>query len=420
MMKKGVIALALGAALSASAQVTELMNATLWQDPQTKVVEITYDLAGRAPGYYITLGIETNGVPVIVPLTVTGDVTTPWDVKAVAPGNGRKIHWKAWKDWPGHLTLDARAVVIAGFTDEPPVNYLPLANPVHVVVDLSGGPSAPVYPVRYSAAPPDISDPACKTSELWLRRIPKGTFMMGSPPVELGDYPNEWYHQTTLTKDFYIGIFEVTQRQWELVTGGTPSAYPGDTRPVEKVSYDDIRGSDQGTNWPASASVDPTSFMGLLRAKTALTFDLPTEAQWEFACRAGKGTSLNSGKNITATTGTCPNMAEVGRYLGNTSDNKGGHPYAEHTSVGLYAPNALGLYDMHGNVFEWCLDWYLQRLGEDPVTDPAGPASGASRMIRGGAFDCEPRDCRSAFRNAGTLPPASLSGSIGFRACILP
>jgi formylglycine-generating enzyme required for sulfatase activity len=247
--------------------------------------------------------------------------------------------------------------------------------------------------------PPDLSDDACRTTELWLRWIPAGTFTMGSPEDELWRYSDERQHQVTLTSGYFIGLFEVTQKQWKLVMGGNPSYYKGDTRPVENVSYKDIRGSSLGAGWPSGGhAVDADSFLGKLRAKTGgLLFDLPTEAQWEYACRAGTTTALNSGKNLTDKF-ECPNMSEVGRYYLNRGDGKGG--YSEHTKVGSYLANAWGVYDMHGNVYEWCLDWRGDYPTEQ-VSDPSGATSGSRRMLRGGYWNHNygyPERCRSACR----------------------
>jgi len=274
-------------------------------------------------------------------------------------------------------------------------------------------------------SPPDLSDDTCKTEELWLRRIPAGTFWMGSPEGELGREQSTYntredLHQVTLTQDFYIGVFQVTQKQYELVMGTKPATIQGDTRPMHTVSYNNIRGSSLGAQWPANHDVDPTSFMGRLRAKTggALLFDLPTDAQWEYACRAETTTALNSGMNLTAS-GNCPNMAAVGRYTYNTNDLKGG--YAEfHTAVGSYQANAWGLYDMHGNVMEVCLDRYVPGLGTDPVTNPRGDdsTSNTSRTRRGGAYNNDASACRAAYRG-GTAVTAT-SGVQGFRVAIQP
>ena len=275
-----------------------------------------------------------------------------------------------------------------------------------------------------------MNDDTCRTTELWLRKIPAGTFIMGSPEDEVGRSNNETQHEVTLTQDYYIGVFECTQKQWKLVMGGNPSWYEGDCRPVECVSYNNtIRGtgSQAGTDWPEYGhTVDASSFMGKLQAKTGLVFDLPTEAQWEYACRAGTTTALNSGKNLT-NTGQDAAMDEVGRYHYNQSDGKGGYSehtggYSQHTKVGSYQPNAWGLYDMHGNVWEWCLDWYSSSYGTTAVSDPSGPNTGSYRVIRGGIWNYYARSCRSAYRSY--LNPSVIydldGGYVGFRVLCLP
>jgi len=342
---------------------------------------------------------------------------------------------------------------------------------LYMVVDLSGGAEAARYPVRYSPTPPDLNDDTCRTTELWLRRIPAGTFVMGSPVGELGREENEVLHRVTLTEDFYIGVFQVTQKQFELVMDGNPSQHEGDMRPVETLSYGTIRGRvAEGANWPQTGSlVTSDSFMGRVRVKTELVFDLPTEAQWEYACRAGTATALNSGKNLTDRK-KCPNMDELGRYWCNQDDGKGREDanaqvtislspmlslvlataryvmndnpagdYTPHTNVGMYAPNAYGLYDMHGNVWERCLDWYTANLntpemlgldgaftrelqiayqnGTLAATDPKGPDSGTIRILRGGGCNNNAFYNRSGYRYARA--PGNMARDCGFRACVL-
>ncbi len=261
----------------------------------------------------------------------------------------------------------------------------------YMVVDLSGGTSVTNYPISYLAyAPPGGWPEEYKTTKLVLRLVQPGTFVMGSPENELGrddsDYIKETQHEVTLTKPFYIGVFPVTQKQYELITGSNPSQLIGDVRPVDCVSYNMIRGSEKGAGWPVNNDVDANTFMGILRSKTNKAFDLPTEAQWEYACRVGTTAALNSGKNLSNET-ECSEANEVGRYYQNQNDGQGGYEDG-HTTVGSYIPNAWGLYDMHGNIYEWCLDWYQVDLGSVPATDPVGPTTGAfqSRSLRGGGW----------------------------------
>ena len=298
----------------------------------------------------------------------------------------------------------------------------------YMAIDVSGGTGATTYPVTYYRTLADVpggaNSDAYKTTNILMRLIPKGTFSMGSPAGELGRYGDETQHDVTLTKDFYLGVFEVTQRQWELVMGNKPSYFNNatyyQTRPVETVSYYDIRenpanSDDPSADWPANSAVNATSFMGKLRAKTGLTgFDLPTESQWEYASRAGTATALNSGYNLTST-GSDPRMSEVGRYWynGGSGYTQNGDTSVGTAKVGAYQPNQWGLYDMHGNVWEWCLDWYGTYPGT--VSDPKGAVSGSIRVLRGGGWCGDAGDCRSAFRFIYYLDDRI--SIFGFRAC---
>lgn len=269
-----------------------------------------------------------------------------------------------------------------------------ISEATYCVIDLSAGVNATSYPVIYLSDMPSGGWKAeHKTTKLVLRLIEPGAFKMNSS------------YDVTLTQPFYIGVFEVTQKQYKLVTGDSPSWYKGDTRPVEDVSWNTIRGHSDSYNWPNVKTVDPNSFVGLLRSKTGLSLDLPTEAQWEYACRAGTTSSYNNGGNTEA------DLKTLGRYSGNQNDGRGG--YSEHTTVGSYAPNAWGLYDMHGNVIEWCLDWNGDLSNS---TDPLGPVSGSSRRIRNGGWDDDGYHCTSSYRTCTN--PSYSSFSRGFRlAC---
>ena len=265
----------------------------------------------------------------------------------------------------------------------------------YYVIDLSGGANASYYPLEIlDGEPADGWTDEHKTTKLVLRRIEPGTFMMCNQV------------QVTLTRPFFIGVFEVTQKQYELVTGATPSFKQGDMLPVEQVSWNDIRGN---CSWPADTSVSNNSFMGLLRARTGLAFDLPTEAQWEYACRAGTTNDLNvSGQN----------MDSLGRYADNGDDGRGGSEYwYTTTTVGSYLPNAWGLYDMHGNVEEWCLD-YPSSFGDIGSVDPVGDTTGSWREVRGGHYESAAVNCSASHRANNN--PLSRSGSDGFRVICYP
>jgi len=221
-----------------------------------------------------------------------------------------------------------------------------------------------------------------KTTQMVFRKIPAGSFTMGSAAGQ----QDETQHAVTLTKDFYLGIFEVTQKQWEEVRGTTPSFFDGDTLPVERVYYSDIRGNNLGNGWPANSLVDGDSFMGRLRSKDSAVgaADLPTEAQWEYACRAG-------------TTGDYAGVLnDLAWYAANNTPNST-------KAVGSKQPNPWGLHDMHGNVWEICLDWYTFSLGSVERTDPPGtggvnPGSPPLRVMRGGAYNQTADYLRSSVR----------------------
>ena len=337
----------------------------------------------------------------------------------------------AFTRWTGDVSVLASASSMTNTFTMPAQNLSFTAEyddlQQYLVIDLSGGANAASYPVSYLTDVPSGGwTDEYKTTKLVLRRIDPGTFTMGSPDNEVGRRTNETPHQVTLTHSYYIGVFELTQRQWELVMGNRPSAFSNTvcyaTRPVEQVSYNQVRGSELGKWWPQMNAVDETSFMGKLRVKTGRLFDLPTEAQWEYACRAGTVTALNSGKNLSALSGVDANMAEVGRYYYNSGSYNSSYDFNGSTDetgtakVGSYLPNAWGLYDMHGNVGELCLDWY-QEAGLSAATDPVGPETATQRSVRSGSWANYSDHCRSAMRKI-SLAPWATGTSRGLRPVI--
>ena len=226
--------------------------------------------------------------------------------------------------------------------------------------------------------------------------IPPGTFTMGSPSNEPDRYDNEKQHQVTLTKGFYMQTTEVTQGQWKAVTGSNPSYFKncGEHCPVEQVSWNDVQ-----------------EFIRKLNQREGSgTYRLPTEAEWEYAARAGTDTPVSFGRCLST---------DQANYNGNYPLS--GCPKGEYRkrtiAVASFSPNAWGLFDMHGNVYEWCQDWF----GDYPsgsVTDPKGPSSGSYRVLRGGSWINGAGSCRSASRYG--LNPGARGRYYGLRLVLLP
>ena len=225
-----------------------------------------------------------------------------------------------------------------------------------------------------------------------FRYCPAGTFQMGSPSSEAGRGDDETRHEVTLTKGFWMLETSVTQGMYRAITGSNPSSFKsGDNYPVESVSWFDSQSFCESLN---ALGVAPEGF----------AFRLPTEAEWEYACRAGTDTPYFWGSTLNGDKANCDGNypyggVSKGRYLSKTS------------AVGSYTPNGWGLYDMHGNVYDWCADWW--DYGSGPQTDPTGPSSGSSRVLRGGSWNFNAKFCRSAARLAND--PTGRNYHVGFR-----
>ena len=260
--------------------------------------------------------------------------------------------------------------------------------------DSSGKEDAP--PLPDVQTPEGKQKPATFSNQLGMHFVllKKGEFQMGSPKGEVGRNKGEFRRKVLLIRDFYIQTTEVTQGQWAAVMDGKkPSWFSGcDICPVEYVSYDDV-------------------MEFILKLNMTLPdgrYRLPTEAEWEYACRAGAQTRFTFGR--------C--LEENANYDGSyPADGCPKGRYPERTApVRTYPPNAWGLYDVHGNVWEWCSDWFAPYPEEFSVKNPAGPAEGTERVVRGGSWLNEESICRSAYR--AKRPPAERSNAVGFRLCL--
>jgi formylglycine-generating enzyme required for sulfatase activity len=238
--------------------------------------------------------------------------------------------------------------------------------------------------------------------------IAPSTFAMGSPATEPARNTDETQHPVTLTKGFCLGKHEVTQAEYLAVRGNNPSYFPGDlSRPVEMVSWNDA---------VAYCAALTTRERNAGRLPAGYGYRLPTEAEWEYACRAGTTTPFHYGNELRS------GMANFYGYyeyrVGNPSYyNAAGIYLARTTSVGNYAPNGWGLYDLHGNAWEWCQDWY-GTYPSGSVRDPQGAPTGSVRVIRGGDWNYNASGCRSALRYG--YAPANRDNRIGFRLVLAP
>ena len=283
------------------------------------------------------------------------------------------------RNWPDYRSLYVgfRVALVSAETAALPLETMPPPEPE---------PEPPLAPATPEPAA-DLPEDHTNAIGMQFKLIPAGEFIMGSPeddPIKQSDETPQ--HRVRITEPFYLAIHEVTQEQYERVVGENPSRFKGPTRPVEHVSWDDA-----------------TRFCEILsEMDEAYDYRLPTEAEWEYACRAGTSTRYSSGDQSD------PACA----WSGDNSDRQT-HP------VGEKRPNAWGLYDMHGNVWEWCKDRYdTSYYGNSPLDDPTGPTTGSSRVGRGGGWIGDGGGCRSASRLQ--LGPDGRFGHVGFRVVLVP
>ena len=409
-MKKTALILAAGIAWCAWA----LPQATIQTVTQTSArsLGVTYTLTEDA---IVTVDFLTNGVSMggMNQSRLAGDVN-----RALRPGT----HWFGWTATVPVEAADVSVQLTAHALDNPP-DYM--------VVDLIATNTVRYY-VSQAALPfGGITNPIYRTDKLLMRKVParNSTFLMGNDPKDAAWQNGEQRREVSFTNDWYIGVWEVTKRQMLLISGkvvnysmtnGLDAAATTEMYPAQSDTWNHLRVNytNQTTasaiDWPTTGhQVGPDSAIGMLRALTGVQFDLPTEAQWEFACRAGTTTGLNHGKEIekTSSGGISYALNEVSW----NGKNSGGKVH----ETGLKLPNAWGLYDMHGNVFEHCLDWWTQDASAYGGVDPVGPSSGTARVRRGGHFNNDVTWYHSGYRNS--LGPTDSAAYYGFRLwCPLP
>ena len=389
----------------------------------TKRVDITYTLSGDAA--IITLDVQTNAntsasaddpgwtsIGGAAVCNAKGDV---W--KKVETGS-RTITWRPDQSWPDHVIADggARAVVTAWALDN---------TPDYMVVDITANAqrnSQKYYPAVEYLPGGLLSNDDYRTSLIVMRKIMAKDveWTMGSTKAEkgydTGSNEPEKTHRVTLTNNYYIGVFELTQSQWSLFASlANRATFPGSMRPIETICYNEVRMSalsvtaaSGAQEWPGQPYTG--SFLDLVRMRTGLDFDLPSEAQWEFAARAGNGNGKwGDGSAITNATADL-SLSALATYASNPSSLGSGTEV-----VGSHKPNDWGLYDAHGNVFELCLDWYKADISS--LTGRVNTVAGTKRIRRGGGYSSDASVCRPA-RRGDAVEPNVKSQYVGFRlAC---
>ena len=363
-MKNSIFVAILSAAASAYAG-PHFLNAGFVQDPTSHHVTISYTLDEPA---VVSLDVLTNGVSIGRAAVEAMDDGTFHRKVAAGP---HTLTWVPHKTWVQDVFTNSsvRVQVTAWPTNAPPD---------WMVVDL-------LHPgvVRWYATPEEspwgdfTNNVACKTDYLVLKRVAAGgrRFRMGNIAAATTNPTRNTPHIVHFSQDFYMAVFMLTKYQYDRLNEETPAAVtPTDAllRPAYGFTYDAIRGGD----WPISDAVGDESFLKKMRDRYGIDFDLPTDAQWEYTCRAGTDSFYYNGcekSNLSA---------EAQDALGWFGVNTGS---STPQPVGLKQPNPWGFFDFYGNKFEWCRDWYTADLGRAEVTDPKGPNSTGERLARGGS-----------------------------------
>ena len=398
-MKK-ILSVVLPAISFVALAAPEVSGVNVSVDAVRRTTTVSYSLSEDA---VVTFDVLTNGVS-IGGANLQGVVG---DVNRRVEAGSRTLVW-CWPQYLNGPQLPAAATVRVTAW---PLNDLP----DYIVCECSAG--ALSFYANAESIPGGVGDDRYKTDYLVLRRIPaKGViWQMGSPESETGRAgDSEARHRVTFTNDYYMGIYEVTQRQYEramgigdITTDTSEGEFPisitnAPTYPLDGARWVMTRSAHPSWNWAPPDQMprggSSAFILGKLSGKTGFTFDLPTEAEWEYACRAGEGAARYDG------TGDSSTLGDLAWYAANA----GGaiHP------VGLKKPNRWGLYDMYGNVPEWCLDWYSPEIGgsgDSVVTNPVGPTASSpalyNHVARGGSIASSADSLRSAARvgrNLGT------------------
>lgn len=427
-------------AVSAAIAINDVSARQRW--PWNGLVDVDFTISGAAVGEVFAIDIDATAASGATLLSAK-----TYAVEPVASAGANRIVWDFGADYPNFRANDLRISVTA----------TPISSnkAIYMVIDLSGGPTAARYPVRYTTSAPvhvrGAANEPCQTTELWMRRIvvPDAAFTMNKYAVD----SNKDTFWAKLTKDYYIGVFELTQKQYQLVMDSWPDSWFTNeqyrvSRPVEGLQYKTFTGTWRDTQ-AESSTISADSFLGKIRARTGLPINLPSSTQLSFAHRGGSKLSSTSEFYRYYINGSPANLNDIARYTGTAEIAAGSierdcNANSGTAYVGSYLPNEYGIYDGLGNVNEFTCEYainssityreYYQKhfsdntLGDtkdNPVIDPTGPSrdymlynNEVYRRARGGKWDLG-SDYNTLWRlsNADSSPnngAKSLSG-YGFR-----
>ena len=469
-MKSTAVAICFCALSCAAAPIVREGSVTFFQDPASRLVRVGYTLDGD-PGI-VTIDVQTNGVSI----GAANIKALAGDVNRLVQTGERAIFWRPDLSWPGHRITDGSVTVaVTAWATNTPPDYM--------MIDISlGGRTIPIEERTTYYTHPDaipfpggVKNDLCKTDYLVFRKCPAANvkWRMGTTATEQGSASSvPTAHYVTFTNDFWMGVYEVTQSQYHHFGVGKEDigcCFTNECamRPVEFVQYYWHRGWSDGTAsstrylWPESGhNIKETDAMNgdwgsrqtntlyRVRLITGQTVDFPTEAQWEFAARAGLGGNLPDGTAFAVTVDGESGVERLHRYA-RTAANGGvvnGAPALKSTAasgpnwndpvkrprfattiaeggpanVGSFEPNAWGIYDMCGNVAEMCLDNWQDSLPADEVTDPVGPlTTGKERVVRGGSWGRGDLECLTSSRLKLNAVANTGFNDVGFRLCIV-
>ena len=406
----------LGTAVSAAAAPSIVSGVTVAQDADSHAVWVEYTLSGTEKAI-VTFDAATNGVAVTdaALMSVAGDIC-----RIVSPG-ARKFVWCPDGAMPNtDLSANGLEITLKAWALDNP--------PPYMVVDLEHGTNLAFY-ASSNSVPLGVTDRLYKTRKLVMRRIPAKNIVW-----RMGGDSATW-HKVKLTADYYIGIYEMTRGQYTRATGladpsqGPDTTEPTECRPVEYIAKynaayylrgDSMAAGSIAGGGPEAFNTNGSAYLAPLRALTGLAFDLPTEAQWEYACRAGTGTKYCWGNGTSA-------YVQYAWAGVNAAVTVNGESVNVSHEVGMLLPNAWGLYDMHGNVGEFCMDWKIGDYGlssgsiadaEEITVNPYGgarTASSESRIYRGSNFDTNiGKNTHMSYYRAGSNNGGAKTG---FRLC---